>query len=243
MWEADADSKPGCFHLHLLLQLICLIADGKDNVRHPTVNKGLDLMQQYWFVGKLHQRFRSRQGEGSETCAITTHLARLVSIDKQTFSKHDSGECWPGKTGRAVCSVSWYMAFTRMRAFIPPSMLRSCPAIRPPPMFTPISKVTLFSQPRILLPQIEASYWSTGRTQISHWCVRHTTAVWRESDEIWKSPAGTFIAVKSGTEVEKTNCQVMPWHTHVCTPRGVQHWLEKCLLQNYYRGLSTFCPI
>ena len=76
MGEADADSKPGSFHLHLLLQLIGLVADGKDNMSHPTVHQSLNLVEQYWFVCKLNQRFWSGQCEWSETRAITPHLTR-----------------------------------------------------------------------------------------------------------------------------------------------------------------------
>ena len=74
--------------------------------------------------------------------------------------------------------------FTKMRAFIPPSMLLSWPAILPLPILTPISKVTLFStatytadrNPGFLLagrPDCELSHWSVG-----------PPAVQRESDEI-----------------------------------------------------------
>ena len=54
MGEADADSKPGSFHLHLLLELVRLVADRKHNMSHPTVHQSLDLMEQYWLVCKLH---------------------------------------------------------------------------------------------------------------------------------------------------------------------------------------------
>jgi hypothetical protein len=38
-----------------------------------SIDKSLNLMQQHWFVGKLHQGLWPREREGAEARAIATH--------------------------------------------------------------------------------------------------------------------------------------------------------------------------
>ena len=74
MRKADADAKPGSLDLHLLLELVGLVADSKHNVGNSTIHQSLDLVKKNRLVCKLDQRLRSGESQWSETCAITTHL-------------------------------------------------------------------------------------------------------------------------------------------------------------------------
>ena len=53
MRKADADAKPGSLDLHLLLELVGLVADGKHNVGNSTIHQSLDLVKKNRLVCKL----------------------------------------------------------------------------------------------------------------------------------------------------------------------------------------------
>ena len=87
--EGDGDPKPGRLHLHLLLELVGLVADRQHHMIDPNSYKGLNLVQQDGLVGELHQGLRLGEGERPQSGAVTANQDQGLHLpDFDILSSH-----------------------------------------------------------------------------------------------------------------------------------------------------------